>query len=57
LLLNSDNVYFASSLIAKPTKYTEGLLQGISFRNGLYELALRDKDMQLRLGLKMVLEC
>ena len=31
-------------------------VQGISFRNGLYELALRDKDMQVRLGLKMVLE-
>ena len=32
-------------------------IQGISFRNELYELALRDKDMQVRLGLKMVLEC
>ena len=32
-------------------------VQGISFRNGLYELDLRDKDIQLRFGLKMVLEC
>ena len=33
------------------------LIQGISYWNGLYELALRDKDMQVRFGLKMVLEC
>ena len=32
-------------------------LQGVSFRNGLYELALTDIDMQVRFGLKMVLEC
>ena len=32
-------------------------IQGVSFRNGLYELALTDIDMQVRFGLKMVLEC
>ena len=32
-------------------------VQGVSFRNGLYELALTNKNMQVRLGLKMVLEC
>ena len=32
-------------------------LQGVSFWNGLYELALTDKNMQVKLGLKMVLEC
>ena len=32
-------------------------LQGVSFRNGLYELDLTEIDMQVRFGLKMVLEC
>ena len=32
-------------------------LQGVSFWNGLYKLALTDKNMQVKLGLKMVLEC
>ena len=32
-------------------------LQGISYWNGTYELVLTDKDMQVRFGLKMVLEC
>ena len=32
-------------------------IQGISYWIGLYELALMDKDMQVRFGLKMVLEC
>ena len=32
-------------------------VQGVSFRNGLYELALTDIDMKVRFGLKMVLEC
>ena len=33
------------------------VIQGVSLRNGLYELALTDKDMQVRFGLKMILEC
>ena len=32
-------------------------VQGVSFWNGLYKLALTDKNMQVKLGLKMVLEC
>ena len=32
-------------------------IQSISIRNGLYKLALMDKDMLVRFGLKMVLEC
>ena len=32
-------------------------LQGVTFRNGLYELALTDENVQVRLGLNMVLEC
>ena len=32
-------------------------LQGVSLWNGLYELAMTDIDMQVRFGLKMVLEC
>ena len=35
----------------------QGYLQGISYLNGTFELALRDKDMEVKLGLKMVLEC
>ena len=33
------------------------IIQGVSFWNGLYKLALTDKNMQVKLGLKMVLEC
>ena len=33
------------------------ILQGISYWNGTYELALTDKDMQVEIGLNMVLEC
>ena len=33
------------------------IVQGVSLRNGLYELALTDKDMQVRFGLKMIQEC
>ena len=32
-------------------------IQGISYWNGTYELALTDKDMQVEIGLNMVLEC
>ena len=32
-------------------------IQGISYWNGPNELALTDKDMQVRCGLKIVLEC
>ena len=31
-------------------------LQGISYQNGTYELALTDKDIQVKFGLKMILE-
>ena len=51
--LQNQSLYF--------TKQTENFqfhhVQGVSFRNGLYELALTDIDMQVRFGLKMVLEC
>ena len=32
-------------------------LQGVSLWNGLYELALTDKYIQVRFGLRMILEC
>ena len=32
-------------------------VQGISYRNGLYELALKDKHINVRFGLKMIQEC
>ena len=32
-------------------------IQGISFWNGLYELALTDKHIQVRFGLKMIQVC
>ena len=32
----------------------QSFIQGISFWNGLYELALTDKNIQVRFGLKMI---
>ena len=46
----SFEVFLLSSVSAQ-------YIQGVSLRNGLYELALTDKDMQVRFGLKMILEC
>ena len=34
-----------------------GMVQGISFWNGFYELALTDKHIQVRFGLKMIKVC
>ena len=34
-----------------------GMVQGISFWNGFYELALRDKHIQVRFGLKLIQVC
>ena len=43
--------------IQESTTFRYNHLQGISYWNGTYELALTEKDMQVRFILKMVLEC
>ena len=49
---------YDSSIIVQPFAFTDKkILQGISYWNGTYELALMDKDMQVKFGLKIVLEC